>query len=918
MDPSEPVDRDRVEDDAYRRVTDRPCGEATAGPPLVEQSAGRWHVPEHPTRPQGSERRVIRTPDQRLRVFVSSTLEELAPEREAAREAIERLRLTPVLFELGARPHPPRDLYRAYLEQSHIFVGIYGARYGWIAPGESVSGLEDELHLSGQRPKLVYVKRTAGPREPRLAELLRRIERAGAFCYRLFATADELRELIGNDLAVLLTERFEEWTAAGRDRLGEPAPTNLPIPRSALVGRERELRMACDLLRRGGAGLVTLTGPGGCGKSRLGLQIGLDLLGDFEGGVFLVTLETIRDPAMVLPAIAATLGVREVPGRFPLEVIGEQLGGAHVLLLLDNFEQLVEAAPDVSALLEHCPRLAVLVTSRTPLRVRGEYELPVPPLAAPAAFEAGPQSLSQYAAVALFMQRARAVRPGFAVTDANAPAIAEICHRLDGLPLAIELATARLKILSPEALLARLASRFDLLQGGTRDLPERHRTLRGAIDWSHDLLGDRERRLFRRLAVFAGGATFEAAEAVCRLDPEGEGDMLESIASLLDSSLLTGTFGDDGELRVFMLHTMRAYARERLEASGELEQIGRKHAEHYVALAEQAKPHLTGGDEPRWARRIRDERDNLREALDWSKTHDAASGLRLCVALWRYWEAHGGIVEAHGWLHTLLALATPPTVLRADALRADAGFSCYLGEYDSARTELEEAMAILEGLTDERRLAVVLNELGLLACHRGDYAEARRLLEQSLAIKRALGDDWLLANAAVNLGLLADYEGDHARALELHRESLELFRRRKDEMGVAIATGNLAHTAMHLGRLGEAHAGQIESLRLFSARGDADGSAECLERLSMLANAQDDCRRAARLLGCAAALREEAGTSPGAFERAELERALETARSRLGQATFDAERRAGQELSAAQAIELAAGMGSAASVADTF
>jgi len=494
------------------------------------------------------------------------------------------------------------------------------------------------------------------------------------------------------------------------------------------------------------------------------------------------------------------------------------------------------------------------------------------------------------------------------VTDSNAPAIAEICHRLDGLPLAIELAAARLRILSPEALLARLASRFDVLQGGTRDLPARHRTLRGTIDCSHELLGDQERRLFRRLAVFAGGATFEAVEAVCSLDRDGAGDVLEAIATLMDGNLLTGTIGRDGEMRIGMLETMRAYALERLEQSGELERIRRSHAEYYAAFAERAKPHLTGADERRWAGRIRDERDNLREALGWSRAGGVTLGLRICVALWRYWESHSGIVEGHGWLRTLLALPSERNTLRSDALRAAASFSLYQGEYDAARAELEEALAILDGLADERRLAVVLNHLGLLASHRGDYAEARRVLEQSLIIKRRLGDDWLIANGAVNLGLLADYEGDHARAYALHTESLALFRRRGDEMGVAIGTGNRAHTAMHLGRLDEALAGQIESLRIFHARGDADGSAECLERLSMLANTWGDWHRAARLLGLAAVLREKAGTKPGAFERSERERALETARHRLGGKTFEQEWQAGQGLSLEEGISLAAAM----------
>ena len=449
----------------------------------------------------------IHTPDRKLRVYLSAVPGELAPELAAARSAIERLRLTPVTPDDAARPHGLRDLSRAYLAQSDVFVGIYCQQYGPIAPGAPVSPLEDEYLRAGDRPKLIYVKTPAPQREPHLAVLLQRVQADDTASYKPFVAAEDLRNSLADDLAILLSEEFAQPQAPRAAPTG-PGAGGLPLPRRSLVNRERELALAQDLLLREDVGLVTLTGPGGSGKSRLVLHIAQALAPRFADGVAWVPLAALADPAQVLPAVAHALDIREVPAEPLAETVRAAVRARHLLLLLDNFEHVLAAAPVVADLLGAGPRLRVLVTSRAPLHLSMEHELPVPPLALPDADRAHDRAgIAQSAAVALFIQRARDVAPGFAVTDETAPVVAEICARLDGLPLAIELAAARSRLLSPRALLARLERRLPMLTGGPRDLPARQQTLRAAIAWSYDLLDAPEQALFRRLSVFRWGFT---------------------------------------------------------------------------------------------------------------------------------------------------------------------------------------------------------------------------------------------------------------------------------------------------------------------------------------------------------------------------------------------------------------------------
>jgi Domain of unknown function (DUF4062)/AAA domain len=433
---------------------------------------------------------MIRTPDQRVRVFVSSTLTELAAERSAVRSVIERLRLTPVMFELGARPYPPRALYRAYLQQSQIFVGVYGESYGWVAPGETISGLEDEYVLSAGLPRLLYVRDPAADRQPRLSQLLHRIEADDTASYRRFASPAELERLLADDLMLLLSERFESLAAAP---VADAPQVELrlspaPLPLTPILGRDAEVDAVGRLLKEK-ARLVTVTGAGGIGKSRLVVEVTRRLAGELPD-VHFMPLSGLTRAADVMTAIAAGLGVPLEGSLSPTELLIVHLKGRPLLLVLDNFEQVAGAAPDLVRLLDGCPALQLLVTSRQVLRLRGEREFPLAPLPVPAPGEEGDEAL-QNPAVQLFVDRARGVHPAFVLERGNVGTVAEICRRLDGLPLAIELAAARVRLLSPGGLLARLSTRLNLLTAGAVDMPERQRTLRATIDWSYDLLDPR-------------------------------------------------------------------------------------------------------------------------------------------------------------------------------------------------------------------------------------------------------------------------------------------------------------------------------------------------------------------------------------------------------------------------------------------
>lgn len=526
----------------------------------------------------------IRTPDQRLRVFVSSTLRELEAERRAARTAIERLRLAPVMFELGARPHPPRDVYRAYLEQSDVFVGVYWQQYGWIAPDEQVSGLEDEYRLAPRdMPKLIYVKQPA-EREERLAGLMTRIRNDDTVSYKSFATADELADLLEADLATLLAERFDASRARmivdtktpPDDAPPDAGPDHLPAVYSGILGRDRDVATLAGWLDDDARRLITLVGPGGIGKSRLAIELARRAADRFDRVTFVV-LEHLREADDVLPSIARELGVRDAGGRALMERLAIARAGRRDLLVLDNFEQLMTAAPTVVSLLAQLPGATLLVTSRGRLRVRGEHVFDVEPLDLPTEpVQASPDELLETAAVRLFVERAVAADPRFELTAGNADDIARICRALEGVPLAIELAAARTRALTPAAMLARLDRVLPLLATGARDVPERQRTIQATVEWSIDLLSADARALFVRLGVFAGDVSLEAVEAVATREPWAD-DLHGTLLELVDGSLLR-QHDHDGLPLFSMLVPVREIATARFELGADAAAVRRAHA----------------------------------------------------------------------------------------------------------------------------------------------------------------------------------------------------------------------------------------------------------------------------------------------------------------------------------------------------
>ncbi len=634
----------------------------------------------------------------------------------------------------------------------------------------------------------------------------------------------------------------------------ETRPTNLLVSRTGFVGREREVAAAKELVQRQDVRLVTVTGPGGIGKTRLAVEVAGGLIERFPGGIHFVPLSPLSDPDLVASVIVQTLGIRGEGGQSPLQMLKENLQDslrAPMLLLLDNFEHLVQAAPTVAELLVIGPNLKILVTSRAALHVYGEHEFPVPPLALP-----DPRSmpsvevLSEYPAVALFVQRAVAAKPDFELNRENARAVTEICTRLDGLPLAIELAAARVKVLSPSSMLTRLASRLQLLTGGARDLPLRQQTLRAAMDWSYDLLNAAEQKLFRRLSVFVGGCNLEGVEAVCDTKGDLDLDLLDGMASMVDKSLVQQVEQAKGESRFVMLETIREYALEKLQASGEEALTKRAHAAYCLVLAEEEAVEQSGAERAEWLERFAFEHDNFRAGLEWLiETGDAEWGLRLGTALFRFWEAREYLTEGRVKLGKLLKLAgaAAPTKVRARALFAAGVLAGEQGDYLSADALVGESLNIRRQLDDKQGVAVSLNALASLAQSQGDVAVAHSLFEESLAVWRELGDLKDVARSLSNLANVVRLQSDYARALSLYAECLSIFRGLGDRTGVAWSLSHQGDVARDQGDTLAAGTLYEQGLAIFRELGDHWGIASTLADLGTLAREQQNCPAARTL-----------------------------------------------------------------------
>lgn len=683
---------------------------------------------------------------------------------------------------------------------------------------------------------------------------------------------------------------------------------NLPAQPSELIGRQQDVASLTEQITRPDVRLVTLVGPPGIGKTRLALAVASDLIERFFDGVYFVDLAPVDNPDQVAPTIAHALGLRDSVQLPPMQRLVGYLRERQILLVLDNFEQVIAASPQISALLAGTLSPKLVVTSREVLRVRWEHSFVVSPLDVPdVRLRPAPDSLASNPSVALFVQRARAVRPEFALTPANATAVSEICRQLEGLPLAIELAAARTRVFEPDGLVTRLRQRLDVLGSGGRDLPSRQRTLREAIAWSDSLLSPDERVVFRRLSAFVGGWDLDAAEVVCG-DDTASAPVVELLTSLVDKSLVRREGRTGSQARFAMLEVIREYAHGQLVMSGDLNAVRQRHIAHYLALAETAEPELWGPNQIAWLDRLESEHDNLRAALRGSLEEfgDIETALRLSGALWKFWWVHGHLTEGQRWLDEALARSQgQASAARAKALSGSGNFARYRGDPERSVALHEESLAVQRKIGNQRGIGTSLQNLGMAWWGQKQYERARALLEEGLAQYRDIGDTHGVALALNNLGLVARDLGDLDRAAALHEESLALRRTLGDKLSIAHSINDLGVVVGDRGDFGRAAALHREGLVIFRSLMDTLEIGVCLERLAWMASAQKQAGLAAQLFAAAERVRQVIGvTLPLPYE-ADHERWLTQTRRQLGEGTFQAAWSTGSNLTLEEVMDLA-------------
>jgi predicted ATPase/class 3 adenylate cyclase len=690
----------------------------------------------------------------------------------------------------------------------------------------------------------------------------------------------------------------------------ETSPNNLPRQLTSFVGRERELGNVKRLLSA--TSILMLTGTGGCGKTRLALAAAADLIKTYADGVWFVELAALGEPGLVVNTVASALGVRTAPAATLENALTSYLRPRTLLLVLDNCEHLSGACADlVKTLTSSCPRLRILATSREPLGVPGETVWQVPSLSLPASEEPlSVKDLMQYEAPRLFVERAAAVRPGFAPTPQDAGPIAAICRHLDGIPLAIELAAARMQVLSVNQIAARLNERFRLLTGGGRTAVQRQRTLRGALDWSYDLLSEKERALMRRLAVFAGTWTLEAAEAVCSGDGVERSEILDLLAQLVSKSLVLMNT-QDGQARYRMLETVRAYGRERLDEANEGARTRAGHLQWYLRLTEQAESELSGADQVMWLSRLEAEYDNFRAALEWSKLDGSSGepGVRLAQRLWQLWLVRGDYGEGRMWLETMLSRYRVPDSLRAKALR-DAGFAAWRqGDSDGSIRLCTEALGLFRDLGDQAGVGGAIYLLACVALYRGELERAKALHLESLALRRKVGDKRRIAMSLNSLGEVARVEGDYAGARAAYEESLDLARAAEDGRAIINALSNLGFVSLHEGDHVSAAKFFEEGLGSASQLGYKLAIATQIAGLGGVAASRAEYVRAARLFGAAETLLSSLGASLATPDRAQYDRCVEATRAALDETSLAKALAEGRAMTAHEATEYGLGSG---------